>query len=70
MVCCLSVGLFVCLIIIITKGVLKEMLGYWRGALDWKVVWRYARTMCGAQCVILAGQLRMLEWCVGSLDIP
>ena len=25
--------------------------------------------MCGAQCVILAGQLRMLEWCVGNWDI-
>ena len=35
-----------------------------------QVEWRFASVMCGALCVIMAGILPMLLWCVVNLDTP
>ena len=32
--------------------------------------WRFATMMCGAQCVMMDGMLKMLELSVDSLDCP
>ena len=40
---------------------LKEMSDYWKGILILKVVWRSARTILGAQCVIADGTTLMPE---------
>ena len=46
---------------------LKEMSGYWKGAVDWKVALKFARTMGGAQCVIMGGAKPMPQSCVDNL---
>ena len=48
------------------QDVLKEMSGYWKVLPHFKVVWRSAGTMHGAQCVIMAGAHLMLQLCVDN----
>ena len=49
------------------QDVLKEMLGWWKELLDWKVEWRSAGTMCGVQCAIICGTNQMPGLFVDSL---
>ena len=46
---------------------LMVMSGYWKGTVDWKVVWRSARIMGGAQCVTMGGTNLMPRLCVDNL---
>ena len=52
---------------IFEQGALKEMLGYWKAVLVWKVVWKCARTMDGEQCVMMGGVKVMPQSCVVNL---
>ena len=48
------------------KAVLRVMLGCWKGALDLKVVLKYAGTMVGALCAMMVGEKQMPQLCVDN----
>ena len=35
----------------------------------WKVVWRCVTVEYGEQCVVICGEQKMQQWCVGNLEV-